>query len=307
MKAEQYLGLWVWPAIISFPLLLTVGDLYKYIFPSDAYDAEPKQYLHIRYSNDTYYEHEWPSPLGLTLGILAVVIGQIFTLLYFFSWNAGSFGALVPVEKNGPPLYSLMEGLKTHLAQPEGFLMLGGYLIITWMFGFMPSSYYSFSGGINWFHVAAQLLIQDFVQYGMHLMEHNLDKRLYRMSHKPHHRFTNPKLFDAFNGSPGDTFLMILIPLIITARLVPANVWSYMTFGSLYANWLCLIHSEYKHSWDAVFALLGLGTAADHHVHHKLFVYNFGHLFMYWDVLLGTYKNPNLVALFNPDPPLLSK
>lgn len=30
---------------------------------------------------------------------------------------------------------------------------------------------------------------------------------------------------------------MILVPLVITARLVPANVWSYMTFGSLYANW----------------------------------------------------------------------
>lgn len=102
-----------------------------------------------------------------------------------------------------------------------------------------------------------------------------------------HHRFTNPKLFDAFNGSPGDTFLMILIPLMVTARIVPANVWSYMTFGSLYANWLCLIHSEYKHAWDRAFSWLGLGTAADHHVHHKLFVYNFGHLFMY--VCLTTY------------------
>jgi lathosterol oxidase len=77
-----------------------------------------------------------------------------------------------------------------------------------------------------------------------------------------------------------DTILMILVPLMITARLVNANVWSYMAFGSLYANWLTMIHAEYAHPWDGLFRRLGLGTAADHHVHHKLFKYNFGHLFM---------------------------
>jgi sterol desaturase/sphingolipid hydroxylase (fatty acid hydroxylase superfamily) len=177
-------------------------------------------------------------------------------------------------------VYSFTEGLLTHLAQPEGFVMLGGYLIGTWMFGLMPASYYSFSGGINWFHVAAQLLIQDGIQFVMHFLEHKLDPRIYKASHKPHHRFTNPKLFDAFNGSLADTFFMILVPLVITARLVNANVWSYMAFGSLYANWLTLIHCEHKHPWDGLFRTLGFGTAADHHVHHKLFKFNYGHLFM---------------------------
>ena len=108
------------------------------------------------------------------------------------------------------------------------------------------------------------------------------------MSHKPHHRFTNPRLFDAFNGSIPDTFLMILVPLVVTARIVNANVWSYMAFGSLYANWLTLIHAEYSHPWDKVFRYCGFGTAADHHVHHKLFVFNFGHLFMYVIVIFYT-------------------
>ena len=53
-----------------------------------------------------------------------------------------------------------------------------------------------------------------------------------------------------------------------------------MTFGTLYANWLVLVHAEYSHAWDGVFRAVGFGTAADHHVHHKLFVFNFGHLFM---------------------------
>ena len=34
-------------------------------------------------------------------------------------------------------------------------------------------------------------------------------------------------VFDAFDGSLVDTICMILIPLVITARLVPANVWPY--------------------------------------------------------------------------------
>jgi alternative squalene epoxidase len=82
---------------------------------------------------------------------------------------------------------------------------------------------------------------------------------LYSISHKPHHRFTNPRIFDAFNGSPTDTFLMILVPLYITANIVHCNVWSYMAFGSLYANWLTLIHSEYKHPWESMFKIIGFG------------------------------------------------
>ena len=72
-----------------------------------------------------------------------------------------------------------------------------------------------------------------------------------------------------------------------------------MAFGSLYANWLTLIHSEYKHPWDSLFRAVGFGTAADHHVHHKLFVYNYGHLFMYWDRVMGTYRDPAAVKEFN--------
>ena len=38
-----------------------------------------------------------------------------------------------------------------------------------------------------------------------------------------------------------------------------------------------------------------IGTAADHHVHHKFFKYNFGHLFMWFDWMAGTYRDPREV------------
>ncbi len=270
---QTVVSLLLWPAIACLPLILTYNDLYKIIFPPTWYDIEP-----VDVWNKSPFQY--PSPVGLSLGLLAVAVGQLFTLIYFIMWKKGFFGELFVIQREGAPKYDIIEGLVIHLGQPEGFVMLGGYLIGTWMTGLMPSTYYSFSGGINWVHVFLQLLVQDFVQYVMHLLEHVVSPAFYQISHKPHHRFTNPKLFDAFNGSLIDTFCMILLPLMITARVVPANVWSYMAFGSLYANWLTLLHSEYVHPWDRLFRKIGFGTSADHHVHHKVFKYNYGHLFM---------------------------
>lgn len=306
----------VWPLIVALPLTLTAGDLYKKIFPAEWYDKTAR---------DFWYDSEgvWPSPLGLSLGIGAVVVGQFFMLVYFICYarekglenqvlidnkkKSGekpeeAYRSFTAIQKVGARAYELQEGLMTHLAQPEGFVMLGSYLIGTWMLGLMPASYYAFDGGISWGQVAQCLLLQDLIQYMMHGIEHYIKEvpfNLYAISHKPHHRFTNPRLFDAFNGSATDTFLMILVPLALTARLVHCNVWSYMAFGSLYANWLTLIHAEYSHPWDPLFRKLGLGTAADHHVHHKLFKFNYGHTFMYWDRLFGTYMDPAQVGHFN--------
>jgi sterol desaturase/sphingolipid hydroxylase (fatty acid hydroxylase superfamily) len=248
---------------------------------------------------DFWNTSTYPSALGLSLGISAVAVGHVFLLIYFCTRRYGLLGELKSVQKTGARQYDIWEGLKSHLAQPEGFVMLGAYLTGTWITGLMPPSYYSFTGGIDYTLVFVQLLLQDIFQTIMHMLEHKLSPKLYQKSHKPHHRFTNPRLFDAFDGSPADTFLMILVPLYLTALCVPANVWTYMTFGSVYANWLVFIHAEYPHPWDWVFRKIGFGTAADHHVHHKLFIYNFGHTFMYWDWLAGSYMDPGTVAAFN--------
>jgi len=52
-----------------------------------------------------------------------------------------------------------------------------------------------------------------------HWQEHKLSPKIYQKSHKPHHRFLNPKMFDAFNGSVTDTVAMILVPLFLTANV----------------------------------------------------------------------------------------
>jgi sterol desaturase/sphingolipid hydroxylase (fatty acid hydroxylase superfamily) len=165
------------------------------------------------------------------------------------------------------------------------------------MFNLMPASYYSFEGGIQWHLLFAQLLCQDCLQYFMHIIEH-AGAELYKMSHKPHHKHVDPQMFDAFDGSLVDTLCMIVIPLLVTKSLIHCNVWTYMAFGTSYSAWLTLIHAEYRHPWERVFHLIGFGTSSDHHVHHRLFKYNYGHIFMYWDVLFGTYRSPQTVKTF---------
>jgi len=241
----------------------------------------------------------WPSPVGLSLGILSVIVGQIVVICYMYAMR--QWGGLKPVQLAGPQQYSFGEAVATHVSEVGGLLLLGFYLCATWMFNLMPASYYSFEGGVQPVMVLMQLLSQDMIQTLMHYGEHKIHPVLYKNSHKPHHRFINPRWADAFNGSITDTFCMILIPLYITANLVHCNVWSYMTFGTMYSSWLTLIHSEFSHPWDPLFRRLGLGTAGDHHVHHRLFTSNYGHLFMYWDRLLGTYKSPMVVNQFRKD------
>lgn len=284
----------VWPLMCTLPLALTADDLpthYTKLFPSKwySYDAEVDS----------------PKPLGLTLGILAVAVGHIFLVPIFYMYRIGYFnGGKKPlsIQSAGSREYFFGEGLKTHLSQPEGFVLLTLYLSITWMYDLMPKSYYSFEGSIQWSRVFMCLATQDGLQYAMHRLEHRVSPEFYKKSHKPHHRFTNPRLFDAFNGSVPDTVLMILLPLYATANIVnDCNVWTYMAFGSMYANWLVLIHSEYTFPWDGIFRKLGLGTPGDHHVHHKVFKYNYGHLFMWFDQIGGTYRDPQNYApkLFN--------
>lgn len=284
----------IWPLMCTLPLLLTHDGPthYSSLFPSSWYTYNPQD------ENDD--NNSSPKPLGLILGILAVAVGHLTLVPMFYLYQRGVLTQHLtppPIQTQGARNYDFYEGLVTHLSQPEGFVVLTLYLSITWMGNLMPSSYYSFEGGIQWIQVFTCLLLQDGFQYVMHRVEHVMSPEFYQKSHKPHHRFTNPRFFDAFNGSLTDTFCMILIPLYLTATIMRnVNVWTYMTFGSMYANWLVVIHSEYVFPWDGIFRKIGLGTPGDHHVHHKVFKYNYGHLCLWFDWIGGTYRDPQRFA-----------
>ena len=99
----------------------------------------------------------WPSPVGLTLGILAVLFAQILVILYHYArlqWSATR-----RVQKDPRP-YEFWEGIRSHLGNPGGVLMMVAYLCLTWMYDIMPCSYYHFDGGVRWWMVGLQICSQ---------------------------------------------------------------------------------------------------------------------------------------------------
>ena len=220
--------------------------------------------------------------MGLLLGLSSVLVGQTVVISYHVLFRS----YLIPLEPDKFKPYCFKTALKKHVSNIEGLFLLGVYLSVTYLMNWMPFSYYS-SEGIIWKDVWFQLLLQDFLQYMIHRLEHKVTF-LYKHAHKQHHQYKSTKLFDAFSGSTYDTLLMILLPLFMVSRMIHTNVWSYMVFGTLYSSWLMLIHSEYRNPWDPLFEKIGFGTSSNHFQHHQRLKVNFGHLFMYWDLLGGT-------------------
>ena len=225
--------------------------------------------------------------IGLCFGIGSVLVGQ-FALISYIWWYTESY-------HHHARKYVFAHAVLTHLSQIEGILLLGGYLSVSWYGGWLPSSYYVLDGSIQWSSVVTQLIVQDAGQYVMHRIEHYW-KPLYRIGHQYHHKHIHPQWFNAFEGSCIDTCFMILVPLVITSQVVrEINTSTYIAFGTVYSVSLVLIHSDFLHPWEPLFQKCLIGTSKDHQLHHKYFHCNYGHLFMWWDVLCGTYMRRDTV------------
>merc|ERR1712054_165251 len=91
-----------------------------------------------------------PSPLGLVHGFLAVFIGQMSVIIYHWMHLNGKFGFKPRPIQLSYSKENFWTGLKSHISNPEGFLMLASYLTITWMLRLLPKSYYDHEDGVNW-------------------------------------------------------------------------------------------------------------------------------------------------------------
>uniref|UniRef100_A0A7S4E1C8 Fatty acid hydroxylase domain-containing protein n=1 Tax=Lotharella globosa TaxID=91324 RepID=A0A7S4E1C8_9EUKA len=233
----------------------------------------------------------FPDWWGLWLGIRGVLVGHVVVFTYHFVRKSYLHGQEKNIQRSEPD-FDWSTELIGHGTRPEAFFMLVPYLSITWMFKLMPESYYDLETPVNPVHVFLQFAVYDFITYVVHRVQHKVET-VY-VTHKDHHAFINPHLFNAYSGSVQDTTLLILIPLystvlVLNALQIPISQQDYAWFGMLYANYFMLIHSEYSNPWDGLFEAIGIGTARDHNVHHSQLRYNFGHFFMWWDQMFGTY------------------
>lgn len=190
------------------------------------------------------------------------------------------------------------ESIFIHFSHLEGFLLISLYLFIMWDYNLLSDNYYNHNKSIDIYNGCLFLLLLDFLQYISHFLLHKLiyiNTYLYTISHRYHHKFLNPVFYKAYSGSILDTVLMIIIPLHITQKLISLNYFTYLLVGNIYSCWLTLLHFDFHHPWDKFFKKIGFGTPSYHHVHHKTYKYNYGHLFIYWDKIFGTYLDSNAI------------
>ena len=261
----------------------------------------------------SFSAHDQPDPFGLFCGILTVLISHVMVVVYYYTrrvknWTWFCRTGNETIQKNHAPKKSFSKELLAHLTRWESFFLLVVYLSVTWMFNMMPREYYNLDShtfpmglwrAVSYKKVLVQFVVVDCFMFVMHFAEHII-RPLYRSAHKPHHAAYSPCLFDAFKGHVLDTTFMIVVPLFATAQLVPdVNAWEYMAFGGAFANFLVVIHSEYRHPLDSYLPKLGLMTAADHHVHHATGGQaNFAHFFSVWDRAFSIYRSPDSVPGF---------
>ena len=88
-------------------------------------------------------------------GIFAVFCGQILVLAYHY-WHV-NYSKSRRIQAEDAKVSPFWQGAIDHLSQPEGFILLGGYLSGTWLFNLMPATYYSWEGGFDVVHIAMQV------------------------------------------------------------------------------------------------------------------------------------------------------
>lgn len=77
-----------------------------------------------------FQERNWPSPVGLSMGLGMVLVWQIVLIFYYMIRRESHkrFGYPVTIQKIGPQEKTLIDELWAHVSAPESFLMVFGYV-----------------------------------------------------------------------------------------------------------------------------------------------------------------------------------
>lgn len=148
--------------------------------------------------------------------------------------------------------------------------------------------------GIGFFNTLPALFllfaIDDFGYTGLHYAMHF--NCLYGYIHKHHHRQILPKrgYIDAGNEHPVEQIAaqyLLWVTIQIVARITGLHVIAVFVHFVLYAALALLNHTPY----DVEFNLLGFHySVRAHEMHHRHPKCNMAQYFMFWDKLLGTYR-----------------
>ena len=125
-------------------------------------------------------------------------------------------------------------------------------------------------------------MLTDFLQFFTHLIGH----KFWKKSHYLHHRHVYPSSDISFDTGTVDAVLQLIVPLVISFHIIKPSKIEIFLFGLIYMNWLQYIHSNnlYDFKKNTLFV-----SPHFHKLHHQYHTKNFGHVFVIWDRIAGTY------------------
>jgi len=138
------------------------------------------------------------------------------------------------------------------------------------------------------------LVIVDFKQYWVHRGQHGFD--IWWSFHKTHHSSTKMNIFAADRTNLIDWFLLQEVTTVVIFYMLGASTEAYLYYyipGSLVARYVS--HANIELNWTKVplWAYI-VGSPPVHALHHTISDdrVNFGEVFMFWDLIFGTFKSP---------------
>jgi hypothetical protein len=149
----------------------------------------------------------------------------------------------------------------------SGFPFTFLLLYFFWILGLFPLSMYT-TYEVSVVQLFEMLFLIDVFQTCIHYAAHTwLRHTMIGTSHMIHHVNRNPKPQDAFFTGLVDSFVQLILPIMLVVHIVQPSRYTAILFGSIYSWWLLFIHSnpmkEYK--WLESFSIV---TPNYHHKHH---------------------------------------
>ena len=132
------------------------------------------------------------------------------------------------------------------------------------------------------------VVIHDTYFYWMHRLMHH--PKIFKYTHRLHHKFSNPTPWSAFAFDPIEAFLQaayfpILVFVIPFHWAVLAAFLIYMIVMNVIGHLGFEIFSQkIKSNWIGKWS----NTASDHNLHHLKSDCNYGLYFRFWDILMNT-------------------
>ncbi|CAG8592871.1 5902_t:CDS:2 [Dentiscutata heterogama] len=134
---------------------------------------------------------------------------------------------------------------------------------------------YGFLYGI--FSIILYLFFTDMCIYWIHRWLHH--PLIYKILHKPHHRWIVPTPYSSHAFHPLDGYLQ-------SCLFVFVNLWTIMIHDGK-VKFSKFLSCEYLSSGSFI------NGAAHHALHHLYFNYNYGQYFTLWDKICGSHRFPS--------------